>query len=34
VLRTNIPEITGLTQKILKADDPEKVRELLSHLNS
>ena len=34
VLRTNIPEITGLTQKILKADDPERVRELLSRLNS
>ena len=34
VLRTNIPEITGLTQKILKADEPEKVRELLSRLNS
>jgi len=34
VLRTNITEITGLTQKILKADEPEKVRELLSRLNS
>jgi phosphotransferase system enzyme I (PtsI) len=34
VLRTDIPAITGLTQKILKADDPEKVRELLSRLNS
>ncbi len=34
VLRTNISEITGLTQKILKADEPEKVRELLSRLNS
>jgi phosphotransferase system enzyme I (PtsI) len=34
VLRTNIPEITGLTQKILKADEPDKVRELLSRLNS
>jgi phosphoenolpyruvate-protein phosphotransferase (PTS system enzyme I) len=34
VLKTSLPDITGLTQKILKADEPDKVRELLSRLNS
>ena len=34
VLKTSLPDITGLTQKILKADEPDKVRELLFRLNS
>jgi phosphotransferase system enzyme I (PtsI) len=34
VLTTNLPEITVLTQKILRADDPMKIRELLDRLNS
>jgi len=34
VLKTSLREIAGLTQKILKADEPDKVRELLSRLNS
>ena len=33
VLKTNLSDIRGVTQKILKTDEPEKVRELLSHLN-
>ena len=33
VLTTNLPEITSLTQKILRADDPMKIRELLDRLN-
>jgi phosphotransferase system enzyme I (PtsI) len=34
VLTTNLPEITMLTQKILRADDPMKIRELLDRLNA
>ena len=34
VLGTSLPEITGLTQKILRADDPVKIRELLDKLNA
>jgi phosphoenolpyruvate-protein phosphotransferase (PTS system enzyme I) len=33
VLTTSLPEINGLTQKILRADDPMKIRELLDRLN-
>jgi phosphotransferase system enzyme I (PtsI) len=34
VLTTSLPEIAALTQKILRADDPLKIRELLDKLNS
>ncbi|MDO8413448.1 MAG: phosphoenolpyruvate--protein phosphotransferase [Gallionellaceae bacterium] len=34
VLTTSLPEITTLTQKILRADDPMKIRELLDRLNA
>ena len=34
VLTTSLPEITALTQKILRADDPMKIRELLDRLNA
>ncbi len=34
VLSTNVPNIATLTQKILRADDPLKIRELLDTLNS
>jgi phosphoenolpyruvate-protein phosphotransferase (PTS system enzyme I) len=34
VLTTNLPEIANLTQKILRADDPMKIHELLDKLNS
>ena len=34
VLTTNLPEIAALTQKILRADDPLKLRELLDRLNA
>ena len=34
VLTTNLPEIAQITQKILRADDPMKVRELLVRLNT
>jgi phosphoenolpyruvate-protein phosphotransferase (PTS system enzyme I) len=34
ILTTSLPEITGLTQKILRADDPMKIRDLLDRLNS
>lgn len=34
VLTTNLPEISALTQKILRADDPIKIRELLDKLNA
>lgn len=34
VLTTSLPEIAALTQKILRADDPLKIRELLEKLNS
>ena len=34
VLTTSLPEIAGLTQKILRADDPMKIRELLDRLNA
>jgi phosphotransferase system enzyme I (PtsI) len=34
VLTTSLPEIALLTQKILRADDPLKIRELLDKLNS
>ena len=34
VLTTSLPEITNLTQKILRADDPMKIRELLDRLNA
>ena len=34
VLTTSLPLITPLTQKILRADDPLKIQELLARLNS
>ena len=34
VLTTSLPEIAGLTQKILRADDPLKIRDLLDKLNA
>jgi phosphotransferase system enzyme I (PtsI) len=34
VLTTSLPEIAALTQKILRADDPLKIRELLDKLNA
>jgi phosphotransferase system enzyme I (PtsI) len=34
VLTTSLPEIAALTQKILRADDPMKIRELLDKLNA
>ncbi len=34
VLTTSLPEIAPLTQKILRADDPMKIRELLDRLNA
>ncbi|SCY74476.1 phosphoenolpyruvate--protein phosphotransferase [Nitrosospira sp. Nl5] len=34
VLRSNLPHIIPLTQKILKADDPGKIHALLTKLNS
>jgi phosphotransferase system enzyme I (PtsI) len=34
VLTTNLPTITQLTKKILRADDPMKIRELLDKLNA
>jgi phosphotransferase system enzyme I (PtsI) len=34
VLTTSLPEIAALTQKILRADDPIKIRELLDKLNA
>jgi phosphotransferase system enzyme I (PtsI) len=34
VLTTSLPEITALTQKILRADDPIKISELLDKLNA
>ncbi|MDD2914655.1 MAG: phosphoenolpyruvate--protein phosphotransferase [Gallionella sp.] len=34
VLTTNLPELAALTQKILRADDPLKIRELLGRLNA
>jgi phosphotransferase system enzyme I (PtsI) len=34
VLTTSLPEIAQLTQKIMRADDPMKIRELLDKLNS
>jgi phosphotransferase system enzyme I (PtsI) len=34
VLTTSLPEIASLTQKILRADDPMKIHELLDRLNS
>lgn len=34
VLTTSLPEITLLTQKILRADDPIKINELLDKLNA
>jgi phosphoenolpyruvate-protein phosphotransferase (PTS system enzyme I) len=34
VLTTNLPEIAQLTQKIMRADDPMKIRELLDRLNA
>ena len=33
VLTTSLPETVPLAQKILRADDPEKIRELLGRLN-
>ena len=33
VLTTSLPEIAGLTQKILRADDPMRIRDLLDKLN-
>ncbi|MGC2048555.1 MAG: phosphoenolpyruvate--protein phosphotransferase, partial [Gallionella sp.] len=33
VLTTSLPEIAALTQKILRADEPMKIRELLDKLN-
>jgi phosphotransferase system enzyme I (PtsI) len=34
VLTTSLPEIAALTQKILRTDDPFRVRELLDRLNA
>ena len=34
VLTTSLPEIAALTQKILRTDDPLKIRELLDRLNA
>ena len=34
VLTTSLPEIAALTHKILRADDPMKIRELLDRLNA
>ncbi len=34
VLTTSLPEISTLTQKIMRADDPLKIRDLLDKLNS
>ena len=34
VLTTSLPEIRSLTQKILRASDPMKIRDLLSRLNA
>jgi phosphotransferase system enzyme I (PtsI) len=34
VLTTSLPEISALTQKILRSDDPLKIRELLEKLNA
>lgn len=34
VLTTSLPEIAALTQKILRSDDPLKIRELLDRLNA
>jgi len=34
VLTTSLPNLTTLTQKILRADDPLKIRELLDKLNA
>jgi len=34
VLTTSLPEIAALTQKILRSDDPMKIRELLDKLNA
>jgi phosphoenolpyruvate-protein phosphotransferase (PTS system enzyme I) len=34
VLTTSLPEIAALTQKILRADEPMKIRELLDKLNA
>ncbi|MDO8351806.1 MAG: phosphoenolpyruvate--protein phosphotransferase [Gallionella sp.] len=34
VLTTSLPEIAALTQKILRSDDPLKIRELLDKLNA
>lgn len=34
VLTTNLPDIGSLTQKILRADDPMKIRDLLDKLNA
>jgi phosphotransferase system enzyme I (PtsI) len=34
VLRSNLPDIIPLTQKMLKADDPGKIQALLMKLNS
>jgi phosphotransferase system enzyme I (PtsI) len=34
VLTTSLPEIATLTQKVLRSDDPMKIRELLDRLNA
>ncbi|MBI5437659.1 MAG: phosphoenolpyruvate--protein phosphotransferase [Nitrosomonadales bacterium] len=34
VLTTSLPEIAAITQKILRADDPLKIRDLLGRLNA
>jgi len=34
VLTTSLPEVSGLSQKILRADDPMKIHELLDRLNA
>jgi len=34
VLTTSLPEIAALTQKIMRADDPMRIRELLDKLNA
>jgi phosphotransferase system enzyme I (PtsI) len=34
ILTTNLPELAAITQKILRADDPLKIRDLLDKLNT
>jgi phosphotransferase system enzyme I (PtsI) len=34
VLRSSVPEVEGMAQRILRSDDPERSRALLAKLNS